>query len=150
MYGQQFQQSMDQPGQVANPARGQLNMENEYCLYRSRLRTRSREMGSAVPSRIYLLILHIQDEPGANPRNSCRIPRRRLHLPSTAIGSVPSSSGHAAIVYRWRSLPRVRRQSASSPQGSSSNGCCLFRCHHGPVNVRLSFQHPLLVCRNNG
>ena len=36
---------MDQPGKVANPARGQLNRE-----------IWSREMGSAVPSRVSLLI----------------------------------------------------------------------------------------------
>ena len=30
MYGHHIQQSMDQPGKVANPARGQLNRENEY------------------------------------------------------------------------------------------------------------------------
>ena len=35
-----------------------------------------------------------------------------------AIGSVLSLSGHA-IVYRWRSLPRVRRHRASKAQGSS-------------------------------
>ena len=29
-YSQNFQQSMDQPGMVINPARGQLNRENEY------------------------------------------------------------------------------------------------------------------------
>ena len=38
--------------------------------------------------------------------------------PPYAIGSVPSSSGHA-IAYRWHSLPRVRRHRASKPQGSS-------------------------------
>ena len=46
-----------------------------------------------------------------------------LFEPKYAIGSIPSSSGHE-IAYRWRSLPRVRH-SASSPQVSSSNGCCL-------------------------
>ena len=30
MYGHHIQQSMDQPGKVDNPARGQLNRENEY------------------------------------------------------------------------------------------------------------------------
>ena len=30
MYGHHTQQSMDQPGQVANPARGQVNREIEY------------------------------------------------------------------------------------------------------------------------
>ena len=38
--------------------------------------------------------------------------------PPSAIGSVPSLSGHA-IAYRWRSLPRVRQHRASKPQGSS-------------------------------
>ena len=47
-----------------------------------------------------------------------------IFLPSHTIGSVPSLSGHA-ITHRWRSLPRVRWPRASSPQGSSSNGCCL-------------------------
>ena len=49
---------MDQPGKVANPARGQLNRENEYfpVRVRSRLRIWSRETVSAVPSRASLLI----------------------------------------------------------------------------------------------
>ena len=32
MYGHHIQQSMDQPGKVANPARGQLNKENDIPL----------------------------------------------------------------------------------------------------------------------
>ena len=48
---------MDQPCKVANPARGQLNREDEYFpCSRSRLRIWSRETGSAVPSRVSLLI----------------------------------------------------------------------------------------------
>ena len=38
--------------------------------------------------------------------------------PPYAIGSVPNLSGHANA-YRGRSLPRVRRNRASKPQGSS-------------------------------
>ena len=30
IYGHTYSKSMDQPGKVASPARGQLNMENEY------------------------------------------------------------------------------------------------------------------------
>ena len=30
MYGHHIQQSMDQPGKVANPSRGELKRENEY------------------------------------------------------------------------------------------------------------------------
>ena len=47
---------MDQPGKVANPARGQLNRENKIPLSPCVLRIWSREMGSAVPSRVSLLI----------------------------------------------------------------------------------------------
>ena len=48
---------MDQPGKVANPARGQLNREKEHFPVRgSCLRIWSREKGSAVRSRVSLLI----------------------------------------------------------------------------------------------
>ena len=30
MYGRTYRKGIDQPGKVANPARGQLNRENEY------------------------------------------------------------------------------------------------------------------------
>ena len=36
MYGHTCSKSMDQPGKVANPARGQLNRENEYFPVRIR------------------------------------------------------------------------------------------------------------------
>ena len=38
-----------------------------------------------------------------------------------------------AIAYRWRSMSKRRRCRASSPQGSSSNECCLSRFYHGPI-----------------
>ena len=47
------------------------------------------------------------------------------------------------VANRRRSLPKIRRNRASSPQGSSSNGWCLFSCHHGPIIMRLSFSHTL-------
>ena len=63
--------------------------------------------------------LHTQAESGAYLRDSSRVPRRPPFMkPPYAIGSVPSLSGHA-IAYRWCSLPRVRRNRASKPQGSS-------------------------------
>ena len=77
----------------------------------------ARETGSAVPSRVSLLIsilrLNLVLTYGIAPEF-----RGGVHMkPPYAIGSVPSLSGHA-IVYRWRSLPRVRRHRASKPQGS--------------------------------
>ena len=48
---------MDQPGEVANPARGQLEQGKErFSSPHSRLRIWSRETGSAVTSRVSLLI----------------------------------------------------------------------------------------------
>ena len=67
-----------------------------------------------------------------------------LFKPPYAIGSVPSLSGYTNA-YRWCSLPRVRRHRASSSQGSSSNGCCHFTSHHGPINVPLSFPTPTIL-----
>ena len=43
MYGHSFSKNMDQPGKVVNPARGQLNRENEYFP----VRVRAEEFGLA-------------------------------------------------------------------------------------------------------
>ena len=67
-----------------------------------------------------------------------------LYIPSYAIGLVPSLSGHA-IAYRWRSLPRVRRDRASSLQGSSSNGFCLCIIMEQLMCAPL-FSNPLSEC----
>ena len=110
---------MDQPGKVANPARGQLNRENNIpqspCVPENLV---SRD-GFSRPVPRQPPHLHSQAESGAYLRDSSRVPRRRPFMkPPYAIGSVPSLSGHA-IAYRWRSLPRVLRHRASKPQGSS-------------------------------
>ena len=55
-YGHTYSKSMDQPGKVANPARGKLNREKKIPCPRTCLRIWSRETGSAVPSRVSLLI----------------------------------------------------------------------------------------------
>ena len=113
---------MDQPGKVANPARGQLNREYEH---------------SPVPVRAWGFGL-VRQVQSSRPASACSFSILRLNLvltygippefrggvhlfigkPPYAIGSVPSLLGHA-IAYRWRSLPRVRRHRASKPQGSS-------------------------------
>ena len=127
-----------------SPARRQLKRGK--CLFscpRSCLRIWSRgETGSA-----------------ARPSSACSFPTLRLNLvlthgipptfrdgvhlyiPSTTIGPIPSLSDHT-IAHRWRSLPRACRRRASSPQGSSSNGCYLFSYHNEPIDVRLSFPTP--------
>ena len=102
--------SMDQPGKVAKPARGQLAPENLV----------SRDVfGSPVlrqPAH-----LHTQAESGAYLRDSSRVPRRRPFIyfkPPYTIGPVPSLLGHVNA-YRWRSLPSFCRLRASKPQGST-------------------------------
>ena len=56
MYDHTYVKSMDQPGKVANTDRGQLNSEIVFPCRRSCLRVWSRETGSAVMSRVSLLI----------------------------------------------------------------------------------------------
>ena len=97
-----YSKSMDQPGKVANPARGQLNRENDIPLspcVPENLVSRD-EFSRPVPRQP--AHLHTQAESGAYLRDSSRVPRRRPFMkPPFAIGSVPSLSGHA-IAYRWR------------------------------------------------
>ena len=110
---------MDQPGKVANSARGQLNRENNIPLSPCVPENLVSRDGFSRPVPRQPAHLHTQAESGAYLRDSPRVPRRRPFMkPPYAIGSVPSLSGHA-IAYRWRSLPRVRRHRASKPQGSS-------------------------------
>ena len=110
---------MDQPGKVANPARGQLNRENNIPLSPCVPENLVSRDGFSRPVPRQPAHLHTQAESGAYVRDSSRVPRRRPFMkPPYAIGSVPSLSGHA-IEYRWRSLPRVRRHRASKPQRSS-------------------------------
>ena len=72
-----------------------------------------------------------------------------LFIPSIAIGSVPSVSGHATS-YRWHRPPKVRRRRASSPQGSLCNRCCLFQVTFVDQFLCASlFPRPFLV-QNSG
>ena len=110
---------MDQPGKVANPARGQLNGKINIPLSPCVAENLVSRDGFSRPVPRQPAHLHTQAESGAYLRDSSSVPRRRPFMkPPYAIGSVPSLSGHA-IAYRWRSLPKVRRHRASKPQGSS-------------------------------
>ena len=121
MYGHIYSKSMDQPGQVANPARGHLNRENQYFPFAFAPENRVSRDGFGSPVPRQSTHLHTQAGSGAYLRDSSRVPRRcpfNYFKPSYAIRSVPSLSDHA-IAYRWRPLPRVRRHRASKLQGSS-------------------------------
>ena len=103
MYGHTYSKSTDQPGKVANPARGQLNSrENEYfpsAFVPENLVSRDGVFSSPVPRQP--AHLHItQAESGAYLRDSSRVPLRRSFIyfkPPYAIGSVRSLSGHNGI-----------------------------------------------------
>ena len=122
MYGHTYSKSMDQTGKVANPVHGQLKREGKKnpCS-RSCLGIWSRETGaetgSAVPSRVSLLISILR----LNLVHTYGIPPEfhgGVHLFVLNHYTPSELSGHA-IAYRWRSLPRFRRHGASKPQGSS-------------------------------
>ena len=114
-----LQYSIYQPGKVVNPARGQLNRENEYFpapvrAWKFGLARQVRPSRPA-PARFFsILRLNTVLTYGIPPDF-----RDGLHffIPSTAIVSVPSLSGHE-IAYRRRSLPIDRRHRANSPQGT--------------------------------
>ena len=137
---------MDQPGKVASPARGQLNRQVTLTFL----------MPSFAPENLISWdgFGRPPCQPAHSPLSGWIRGLRAGFLPLPAAASIhsylqlPSGqsrvlSGHG-IACRWRSLPWVRRHRASSPEGSSSNTCCLFRYHHGPTNVRLSFPTPTI------
>ena len=95
--------SMGQPGKVANPACGQLNRESIFPCPLSRLRIWSlRETGSAVPSRVSLLI---------------SIPRLNLVL---TYGIPPEFRG--GVHYLFKTATRHR----ASPKFIGSSNCVLM------------------------
>ena len=149
-----YSKSVNQPGKVVNPARGQLNRENDFfpvpvraCEFGLARRFRQFRPASACSSSPYsagwiwcLLMGFISSSAAAS---NC------LFKPAYAIRSVPSLSGHA-IAYRWRSLPRVHRRRASKPQGSSKRMLPwqvtmdqLIRASLSHTPYRLAFPHPL-------
>ena len=92
-----YSKSQDQPGKIANPARGHLNRENEY--FPVRVRVWSRETGFWVPSGVGLLISIL-----------------RLNL-VLLTGFLPSSA--AASIYLFTTAIRHR----VSPEFIGSRNC---------------------------
>ena len=127
--GHHFQQTGHRPGMVANPARGQLNRKkSSFPCPRSRLRVWSRELSSAVPSRVSPLILHYRAECGAYIRDSTppfRFPLLFPLEPPCATGIVPSLSDHTITLPM--AFTTENRHRPSSSEGSSINGSFLFR-----------------------
>ena len=144
-YSRHIHQSIDQAGKAVNPVRGRLKREKGHFP----VPVRARESGLARqvrPSRpasaclFSILRLNLVLTHGISPDVRGGV---SLVLPPCAIGSGPSLSGQA-ITYRWRSLPRVRRHRASSPQGSSSNECYVCITTDQLLCASL-FSYPLLL-----
>ena len=118
---------MDQPGKVANPARGQLNRENNIPLSPCVPENLVSRDGFSCPVPRQPAHLHTQAESGAYLRDSSRVPRRRPFMkPPYAIGSVPSLSGHAQL--RTDGV-HCRESAGTGPVNLKvvPNGCCLGR-----------------------
>ena len=134
----------DQPGMVANPARGQLNREKNV----SPAPVRAWEFGLA-----------------RRVRPSCPVPRQPAHSPHSGwmnltllTGFLPiSATASTYTANRHRAGPKFigsrncvpmaftaespSAQGQCGPQGSSR---CLFRFHHGPIFYASFFPPPLL------
>ena len=76
---------MDQPGKVANPARGQLNRENDTPLSPCVPENLVSRDGFIRPVPRQPAHLYTQAESGAYLRDSSRVPRRRPFIYETAI-----------------------------------------------------------------
>ena len=145
MCGHGIQQSTNQLRKVANPVYGQLNREKFPCR-RSRRRIWFRETGLAVPSLVSLLILYTNAESGAYSRYSSRIPRRRPYI-------FTSTTHHRVspeFIGSRNCVPiAFTAESPCSPQGSSSNGCCLCITMDQMLLCSSLFPHPLLIYSEN-
>ena len=106
--------SKDQPGKVliVNPASDQVNVEMNISCPRSRLRIWSRETGSAVPSRVSLLIsiqrLNLVFTYGIPPQFPRRRPFNYLN------GHTPSGQSRVYRVTQFRTVGVHCRESAGT------------------------------------
>ena len=87
-----YSNGMNQPGKVANRARGQLDKKNEY-------------FAAPLHAREFVLTRRVRQ---FRPASACSTSILRLNLVLTY-----------GVAYRWRSLPRVRRHRTGKSQGSS-------------------------------
>ena len=140
---------MDQPGKVANFCSWSAEEAKlTFPFPCSRLRIWSCKTGSAVPSRISLLIIYIQAESGAYSwEDSSRFPRRRPFIQNRHTPSCQSR------VYRVTQL----RTDGVHCRESAGTGPVVFKVvpvtgavfagHHGPINMRLSSPTPTFAMK---
>ena len=129
MYGHTYSKSMDQPGKVANPARGQLNRVKIIfplsAFVPENLVSRD-GFGSLVPRQP--AHLHTQAESGAYLQDSSRVPRRRPFIYLNR--HTPSGQYRVYRVTQMRTDGvhcRVSAGSGSVNLNVVPNECCLGR-----------------------
>ena len=109
------------------------------------MRIWSRAMGSAIPSRVSLLILHTQAESGSYSRDSSRFPRRRPFIYLNR--HTPSGQSRVYRVTQLRTDSVHCRESAGTGPVNLKvvpvTGAALAG-HRGPLHVRLSFPTPTI------
>ena len=135
-------QSVDQPGMVTNPARGQLAEQGKT------LRIWSRETGSAGSSRITLVVLHTQAESGVYSRAPLLPLAFREGVSSifTVNGHDRSSPSRDFLCHAF-AYPMAFIAENPPAQGLKSSrllaGLPIFRYSHGPIlDAHLSFRTP--------
>ena len=109
---------MDQPGEVTNPARGQLSGKMNISLFAFAPESLVSRDGFGSPVPRQPAHLHTQAESGANLRDSSRVPRRRLFIylkPPYAIGSGLSfirSHNYVPMAFTAESPPAKGQQTS--------------------------------------
>ena len=119
---------MDQPGKVANPARGQLNRENDIPLSPCVPENLVSRDGLSRPVPRQPADLHTQTESGAYLRDSSRVPRRRPFIYLNH--HTPSGQSRVYRVTQLRTDGVHCRESAGTGPVNLkvvSNECCLGR-----------------------
>ena len=119
---------MDQPGKVANPARGQLNRENDIPLSPCVPENLVSRDGFSRPVLRQPADLHTQTESGAYLRDSSRVPRRRPFIYLNH--HTPSGQSRVYRVTQLRTDGVHCRESAGTGPVNLkvvSNECCLGR-----------------------
>ena len=145
---------MDQPGKVANqscswPAE-QVVRAREFCPVRQ---IRPSRPGSACSFSTLRLNLVLTNGISATFRDGVH-----LFIPSTAIGSVSQSVPITLLQYHSLSGQAVTRLDGVHYREFAGTGPVIVNVvpvtgaafaggHHGPINVRLSFPHPLYYYR---
>ena len=119
---------MDQPSKVANPARGQLNRENNIPLSPCVPENLVSRNGFSRPVPRQPAHLHTQAESGAYLRDSSRVPRRRPFMYLNR--HTPSGQSRVYRVTQLRTDGVHCRESAGTGPVNLKvvpNGCCLGR-----------------------